>query len=177
MTTDKHLRTFYVIVAVDESGGIGKGGKLPWKLPDEMAYFKTITTAASMFQQNAVIMGRNTWESIPEKFRPLQNRVNIVLTRDPRYEADGAITLGSLNEALWLCAGRTDIEDVFVIGGAQLYEEAVTHPKCTAIFLSVIKGVHDCDAFFPLLERGWYRVAFKSEPQWTASVYIRDKNK
>lgn len=171
------MKTFYVIAAVDRAGGMGKDGGLPWKIPAELKYFKAITTTALRGKRNAVIMGRKTWEGIPEKFRPLPGRLNIVLSRNEDYIADGAMTACLLDDALEYCYSRSDIDDVFIIGGAQLYQEAVQRPDCEAIFLTLIDGEYNCDTFFPQLERGWYRVASKAEPGWTATVYTRPKVK
>jgi dihydrofolate reductase len=74
-----------IIVAATATNGIGINGGLPWRLPREMAYFARITSQAPAGQTNAVIMGRKTWESIPSKFRPLSNRLNIILSRDEDY--------------------------------------------------------------------------------------------
>lgn len=75
-----------LIVAATKSNGIGLNGGLPWKLPKEMAYFAQVTSNAPEGRVNSVIMGRNTWESIPKKFRPLKKRVNIVISRNKDYE-------------------------------------------------------------------------------------------
>ena len=75
-----------LIVAATLSNGIGQNGRLPWRLPKEMAYFARTTTNAPEGTMNVVIMGRNTWESIPERFRPLKNRANVVITRNETYE-------------------------------------------------------------------------------------------
>jgi dihydrofolate reductase len=74
-----------LIVAATRSNGIGKGGTLPWHLPKEMAYFARVTSSAPEGSINAVLMGRNTWESIPDKFRPLRKRMNVVISRNPDY--------------------------------------------------------------------------------------------
>jgi len=81
-----------LIVAATKTNGIGQNARLPWRLPKEMAYFVRITSNAPEGHSNAVIMGRNTWESIPKKFRPLPNRVNIVTSRNKTYELCVAIS-------------------------------------------------------------------------------------
>ena len=108
-----------------------------------MSHFKTLTTGKN--QKNAVIMGRKTWESIPEKFRPLPNRINIVLSSS-QTEFEGAIDANSLNDALAKASSATNI---FVIGGAQLYSEALTHSDCNALHITKVFNHFDCDAHFP----------------------------
>ena len=75
-----------LIVAATLQNGIGQSGRLPWRLPQEMAYFARVTTTAPEGNVNAVIMGRNTWESIPAKFKPLQKRLNVVVSRNESYD-------------------------------------------------------------------------------------------
>src|SRR6266436_8780549 len=89
-----------LIVAATKSNGIGQNARLPWRLPKEMAYFSQVTSNAPDGRSNVVIMGRNTWESIPKKFRPLKNRVNIVISRNKDYELYGQFDL--------LCSTATD---------------------------------------------------------------------
>lgn len=79
------MASFTLIVAATLSNGIGQSARLPWRLPQEMAYFARVTTAAPAGTKNAVIMGRNTWESIPPKFRPLKERVNVVISSNAEY--------------------------------------------------------------------------------------------
>ena len=76
-----------IIVAATLTNGIGKAGRLPWRLPQEMAYFARVTSNAPEGSINAVIMGKNTWESIPKKFRPLPRRLNVVLSRNKEFQA------------------------------------------------------------------------------------------
>ena len=80
------MRKFSIIVAADAKNGIGNKGKLPWQIPNEMKYFKEVTTKAKTGFFNAVIMGRKTYESIPTKFRPLKDRLNVVLTTNKNYK-------------------------------------------------------------------------------------------
>lgn len=194
--------TFQIVVAATRKLGIGKGGTMPWKLPGDMAYFKELTSrTADPSKQNAVVMGRKTWESIPPKFRPLPGRVNVVLTRgacgqenqaakgnvqrldtatykvcwvgqgaswmrcashacgltqvsltfprmsspaaslwifpEPHFNLlQGAHVTDSLNAAMAVLAGGSvaeRIESVFVIGGGQIYAEALASPLCSAV--------------------------------------------
>lgn len=138
----------YIIAAVDEKNGIGREGKLPWKLKKEMRYFiQTTSRTNNPGKQNMVIMGRATWESLPEKFRPLPGRCNVVLSRERDYETPGAVVRHSLDEAL--AAADEKIENIFIIGGRQVYAGAFIHPAIDGIYLTHIKRDYRCDTFFP----------------------------
>jgi len=173
-------RFFQVVVAATRGMGIGKGGTLPWSLPGDMAYFKKLTsTTSGRDMVNAVVMGRKTWESIPERFRPLPARLNIVLTRSepaalPPSLADAvqsgaAMVCGSLDHALESLEGRTDVEHVFVIGGGQIYAEALAREECEAVHFTLVEGEHDCDTFIPDVY-AHPRLKF-----WSASEPMRDR--
>ena len=110
-----------IIVAVTNNNVIGKENDMPWNLPSDLKNFKKIT------EGSCVIMGRKCWESIPEKFRPLPNRTNVVITRNENYEAKGAATLGDINRVLTNFKNNGEDDDVFVIGGSQIYKEAFKH--------------------------------------------------
>ena len=145
------MHGFSIIAAVDSQGGIGKNGKLPWRLKGDMRHFQSITVGSrSDGQTNAVIMGRKTWESLPEKFRPLPERLNVVVTRQAEYSLpSNALKAGSLDEALEILDHRNDINNVFVIGGAELYRLAIQHNACERVYISAVKGDFGCDVFFP----------------------------
>ena len=85
--TETSMSRLTIIVAATVHNGIGHNARLPWRLPQEMAYFARVTSNASEGNVNAVVMGRNTWESIPSKFRPLQKRLNVVISNNEKYEA------------------------------------------------------------------------------------------
>ena len=137
-----------VIAAVASNGVIGIANRLPWHLPEDLGHFKALTTG------NAVIMGRKTWESLPPKFRPLPNRSNIVVTRDPAFRAAGAAVADSLPAAI-AAAGSGD---AFVIGGAELYAQAL--PLADRLELTEIDATYAGDAWFPDFDRGaWHEVA------------------
>ncbi|MDP2654776.1 MAG: dihydrofolate reductase [Candidatus Omnitrophota bacterium] len=149
------IRPFSIIVAVDSNFGIGKQGGLPWKLPGDMQHFKAVTTnVRSPGKKNAVVMGRKTWESIPVSFRPLPGRLNVVLSRHPAFlslpdEVLKAESLGSALAALSQGPTSSVIEQIFVIGGAEVFDEALRHPACQKIFLTKIAQSFQCDRFFP----------------------------
>jgi dihydrofolate reductase len=129
--------SFAIIVAADEANGIGKDGGLPWHLPGDMAFYKRTTLSAPEGKRNAVIMGRKTYDSIPAKFRPLKDRINIVLSRAEGYAADaGVLTAHSLDEALRTAATLPALHRVFVIGGGELYREALGRPDCREVLLT-----------------------------------------
>lgn len=130
---------FSIIAALDQNGGIGKNNKLPWHISADLKRFKELT------MDGTVIMGRNTWESIPEKYRPFSGRLNIVLTGNLSYQVPEGVKLASsIDGALAICH-----EPIFVIGGAKLFEEAIRHSDCDSLVLTHVEGIFDCDVFFP----------------------------
>ena len=144
---------FSAIVAMDEKQGIGKDGGMPWHLPGDLRYFQRLTRGeGDPVRRNAVIMGRKTWLSIPEAFRPLNGRLNIVLTRNPSFVVpEGVCTAASLTEGLRLAVEGTS-GDIFVIGGQEVFAEALRHPGCTRLYVTKIQKAFDCDVFFPEFE-------------------------
>jgi dihydrofolate reductase len=141
---------FDAVVAVDQAGGIGLADGLPWpRLKGDLAYFKRITSSASPGRQNAVVMGRTTWETLRGK--PLPGRINVVLSRRPDFAADGVIVAHGFDEALAL-ADAAGAEQIFVVGGAALYAEAFRHPRCGAVYLTQVLGTFPADTFLPPLD-------------------------
>ncbi len=145
-----------LIFARAANGVIGKDNAMPWHLPEDLAHFKQLT------QGWPVIMGRKTWDSLPPRFRPLPGRSNIVITRQADWRAEGAQTATSLEDALAQCAQS---EEVWVIGGAQIYAQA--EPLAERIEVTEIAQDFEGDAFAPTLG-----------PQWQESVrtsYVSSK--
>ena len=132
-----------LIAAVARNGVIGKDNQLLWHLPEDMRFFKEATLG------HAVIMGRKTWESLPPRFRPLPGRRNIVVTHNARFDAPGAEVVPSLDAALALLAAAPC---AFVIGGAQLYAQAL--PRAQRLLLTELDRDFDGDAHFPAWPRG-----------------------
>lgn len=145
-----------LVWAQARDGVIGAGGGMPWHVPEDLAHFRAVTGGSD------VIMGRRTWESLPPRFRPLPGRRNIVVSRSVAWADSGAERADSLDAALRLAS----TEDVWVIGGGQLYAEAIGRAEMlevTRLDLDV-----DGDTVAPGLG-GWTRVAADPEDGWQVS--------
>lgn len=141
-----------LIVATDLSNGIGKNNDLLWHLPNDMRFFRETT------QNSIVVMGRKNWESIPEKFRPLKNRKNVVITRDPNYQAEGAFDIGNWDQFLTVLADiKEDNVDVFIIGGAEIYNLALQSNIVDEMYITKVNANLEADTFFKYDEEKWYK--------------------
>jgi dihydrofolate reductase len=142
-----------LIWAQSSSGVIGRGGGIPWQLPEDLIRFKEITMG------HTVVMGRLTWESLPANVRPLRGRRNVVVTRQPDFTADGATVVASLDEAL------TD-PDTWVVGGEQIYTLAMPWAsRCEVTEIDIELPRDDGDIVAPVLDETWVGTAGK----WQAS--------
>lgn len=137
---------FTIIVAVDNQRGIGVKNNLPWKLRADMKWFKETTLSKDPSNPNVVIMGRKTWDSIPDKFRPLPARINIVITRSPN-QCRAEHCAKTFAEALDLAYQKG--QEVFVIGGSSIYDLAFNHPDLEKLYITEINKDFHCDTFFP----------------------------
>ena len=137
-----------LIFARASNGVIGHHNALPWHLPEDLAHFKRTTLGCP------VIMGRKTWDSLPAKFRPLPGRLNVVVTRQPDWQATGALVAHGGDQACQLCPpDRT----AWVIGGAELY--ALAEPLATEAVVTEIDQAFDGDALAPKLGPQWVETA------------------
>lgn len=137
-----------LIVAVSENMGIGSKGQLPWKLKKELQYFGSMTRRISTpGKRNAVIMGRRTWESIPDKYRPLSERLNVVLTSQPLKVPEGVNVERTLISAISNLG--EDVENAWIVGGSSVYQEALEKEFCERLYVTRIFRSYDCDVFFP----------------------------
>jgi dihydrofolate reductase len=131
-----------LVAAIARNGAIGRNNQLLWREPEDQRHFRRVTMGSP------VLMGRKTWDSLPERFRPLPGRRNLVLSRDPAWGANGAEAVDSIDAALHAAAGATKVS---VIGGAQLY--ALALPSVDELVLTEIDADLDGDIFFPTWER------------------------
>jgi dihydrofolate reductase len=130
--------TLALVAAIARGGVIGRDNEIPWRLPEDMENFRRLTVG------HAVVMGRRTWDSLPDRFRPLPDRRNVVVTRNPDWSAEGAEGAGSIEEAVRLLR---DAPRVFVIGGAELYAGAL--PLADELLLTEIDTEVAGDTVFP----------------------------
>lgn len=195
-----------LIVAATRNMGIGLAGTLPWTgLRKEMAYFARVTKGkpssinvifihdtnhrfANDLQPsstNAVIMGRKTWESIPEKFRPLKGRLNIVLSRSDASapsrsseveSKDGPLYVRSLSAAVSALKSRQNVSKIFVIGGAEIYTAALDLKETKRLLLTRVESDFKCDTFLPLDPelKGWVKCSKQQLDGWTGDDVSED---
>ena len=171
---------FSLVAAADADRGIGREGDLPWKLPSDMAYFRRLTQETTAPNtRNAVVMGRKTWASIPPRFRPLEKRLNLVLTRQASFQVeDGVLLARTFDLALDNLKDTPDVEAIYIVGGGTVYQEAIQHSGCEAIYLTEVQGRFNCDTFFPVIPEN-FRLESRTEPlhenntSYCFSVYRR----
>ncbi|CAD5205882.1 unnamed protein product [Bursaphelenchus okinawaensis] len=167
---------------MDRTRGIGKNGTLPWHLPQDFKQFVRLTTETTdQNKRNAVIMGRKCWESIPNKFRPLKNRLNVVLsTSIAPSQTDDVVFCKSLEDALQILESNDKIETIWNIGGRQLYQLGLTTPNIHKIYLTEIQNDFETDVDFPDFDKDKFQVESVGEKvedkgqEWKLIVY---KNK
>ena len=130
-----------IIVAHSKNMVIGRGNDLIWKIPNDQTRFRDLTMG------HPVIMGRKTWESIPEKFRPLPGRINFVITRDGSYSAPGTTVTTSIEDAIARAKQAPGSEEIFIIGGGEIYKQAL--PLTDRLYLTIVDKEVEGDTYFP----------------------------
>jgi dihydrofolate reductase len=152
-----------IIAASSKNGVIGKENTLPWRLPEDLKRFKSLTTGKN------VLMGRKTYESIG---KPLPNRTNIVVTRDTAFKADGVLVYNSLEQVLPI------FRDIVVIGGGEIYNQFIN--KADVIELTLIDKEFEGDAFFPTIDKNWKEINRETQKntefEYHFITYINTKN-
>lgn len=149
-----------LIWAQAANGVIGRGNEIPWHVPEDMAHFREITAGST------VLMGRRTWQSLPARFRPLPDRRNLVLSRDPDFAADGAEVVHDLAAAL------AEPGEVWVMGGANVYAEAM--PKSDVIEQTVLREPVEGDVFAPVIGPDWTLDRREPDTGWHHSTSALD---
>lgn len=150
-----------LVVAVAENGVIGRGGTLPWHIPEDLAWFKAVTMGKAM------VMGRATWESIGTA---LPGRDSIVLSRNPAWTAPGAHRAGSLAQALDLARILRPGSEIAIIGGAGIFAEAL--PLADRLYWTEVRGDYEGDTFFPPFDKSEWREVSRDEREWGAFTVL-----
>lgn len=127
-----------IVAAIGQNGELGKDNKLLWDIPEDLARFRDIT------KNHTIIMGRKTFESIG---RILPNRTNIIITRDPSYQVEGGIVVHSLEEALTISQKKNSLDEIFIIGGGQIFKDALSITD--RLYLTIVHASFDADTYFP----------------------------
>lgn len=171
-----------MIVCCDNCYGIGKNNTLPWNIPSEMKHFKDKTIGS---KNNCVIMGKNTFLSIPSKYAPLIHRHNVVITRDKtirdKYKNDSRITILSSPDEIMSFYRNTSYNDYWIIGGKMLYEHTINSFACEIkeIHISFLKQTYDCDVFLNIEEELYRDYSLKEETKYQdfdVKVFIMRQN-
>ncbi|MDA9563101.1 dihydrofolate reductase [Flavobacteriales bacterium] len=146
------------IVAVGKNLEIGKNNDLLWHLPADMKYFKETTTG------HHIITGRKSYESIPEKYRPLPNRINVVVTRQEECKMDGAIVMNSIESAITF-AEEADEKEVFIIGGGQIYNQSIRKDLVNRLYITWVDESFEADTYFPSVDlKHWKKMSERKYP-------------
>ena len=166
-----------LMVAVCQGNGIGRDNQLPWRIKTELAQFAKMTKSTIDFsKKNAVVMGRKTWESLPARVRPLKNRINIVLSRQPQSlisDHEDVFVCHNYDEALSRVDDMKDkIESCWIIGGTSVYQEAMNHQRLDKLYITRILKDYDCDTFFPAVDT--YRWSLTSDKMVPGDVQTED---
>lgn len=139
---------YSIILACTLEGGIGYNNNIPWDIKSELYLFKQITTQTNDYKNNAIIMGRKTWESL--KYKPLKDRVNIIISTDTKkFEYDNLISFSNIDNAFEYCEKNININKIFVIGGKSIYDLCLDkyEDNIEFIYLSVIYKYYTCNKF------------------------------
>ena len=148
-----------LIVATDLDRGIGKNNDLMWNLPADMQFFKN-TTAGQV-----VIMGRKNYDSVPEKYRPLPNRLNVILTRNKEFKAENCLVFHNIKDCLEHFKNETE-RKIFIIGGGQIYKETLDQNVVHEMFITTVNHTFDADTFFPEFDKNsWNSEEIMNRPK------------
>lgn len=159
------MKISIIVAMANGSRAIGNKGSIPWIIPEDMKRFKRLTL------NHPVIMGKKTWESLPEKFRPLPDRTNIVMCNDGDLAAKGAFVVSSFEQAIDIARGATGNDEIFIIGGGQIY--AFTLPYANRLYLTIVDRQVVADVFFPKYEKDFALVSEEKRQGFTFQILER----
>jgi len=173
-----------IICAVDNNNGIGLNGNLLYRSKKDMDFFKITTTNCIKNKRNAVIMGSNTWFSIPDKFKPLSERINIIISNKNKNfienmwnSNENVLVFNSLDESVDYLKMELSIDKIFVIGGAKLYSEAMNNKYCKYLFITKFNYFTENDTIFSQIDNDKYRLIDYTEEEEDIKIISENKNK
>jgi dihydrofolate reductase len=149
-----------IIVATSENNVIGRENGIPWYIPQDLKHFKKLTVGTT------VIMGRKTYESLPKEYKPLPNRVNIIISRNKKYIAKGCLVVSSLEQAI---KKSDNNKQIFIIGGGEIYKKAIKYTE--KIYLTKIHKEIKGDTYFPKLNKFWKLVSEEKKEGFSFLIY------
>ena len=152
-----------LIVAKSKHNVIGDKGRIPWHIPNDLKRFKELTT------DNIVIMGRKTFESLPEEYKPLPNRINIILSKDKSYNPKCCMVFDDIKKALRK-AGND--KEIFIIGGGEIYKEGLKYAN--KVYITEVDGEFEGDTYFPKLNKFWKLIDEDKKEGYSFLTYIYD---
>jgi dihydrofolate reductase len=156
---------FDAVVAADLDEGIGAAAGIPWKLPSDLAHLKRLTTDSAVpGTRNAVVMGRKTWDTLPDRWRPLPGRFNVVVSRQRHLAMpEGVVLAPTLENALVAARGAADVERIFVLGGGDIYRQSFGFAGCRRIYPTRVLGRFPCETFLAPIPSRFRRTSLLSE--------------
>ncbi|CCV01781.1 dihydrofolate reductase [Invertebrate iridescent virus 22] len=172
------------IVAISQDGGIGSNNTLPWKLKEELKHFQNVTTSTQdSSKKNAVIMGRKTWDSIPNKFKPLKNRINIIVSTTLTLSDPISKVYPNIESAIKFVNSQSNIETVWIIGGVSIYLEALRLNILNFMYVTHIYKKYNCDTFFNIkdfknfkeLKELTSEIKWENEVSYCYKIYKNDE--
>lgn len=172
------MKKFSIILAIDEKNWLWKWGDLAWKIPWDMKYFRETTSKIDdLAKYNAVVMWRKTWESIPSKFRPLPDRINCILSRTLKYEDmhskidNFVLHFKDFDNCLTELSERENVENIFVIGWANIYNQVLNHPNLEKIYITKVLWNFNCDVFFDWVPSDFHIKSYTDEEEENGVKY------
>lgn len=163
-------KKFSIVIAIDSKNWIWKNNELAWKISKDMKYFKDITTKnEDLWKLNAVIMWKNTWESIPPKFKPLSDRINCILSSKVKNESknskidDFVLYFNSLDSCISELETKTNLDKIFIIWWANLYNQVLDNYLLDKIYITKIEWDFWCDVFFDWIPKNFYKIEESEE--------------
>jgi len=153
IATGDNVYNITLVVAMDRNRAIGVDNKIPWRLPKEQQHFKKNTVG------KIVVMGRKTYESLPQSVRPLRERTNVILTKDPSYSEEGCVVVHDVAQVLEMAKHK---QEVMIIGGEEIYK--IFLPFAHKLLVTIVDTeVHNANKFFPEIGEGWVEFVLGKE--------------